>query len=100
MKDIELFDMYVADVMNMQMSVHAFGLAVKGIIEKQVEKIAELEFNAAEHKRLELELNKILHPNDDAPKNPSFCDLVSFVKCDLDEKNHQIENWRRQFMEA
>lgn len=40
----------------------------------------ELKENAQEHERLKQVLNEVLHPNGDGPKNPSFCDLVSYVK--------------------
>ena len=36
-----------------------------------------------EHERLKSQLNKILHPEGDAPLKPSFCDLVAYIRSDL-----------------
>lgn len=86
MTTLETFDSFFDDVMNQKMSVHAFGMYAKGVIMNQQAELEELELNVSEHRRLEAELNQILHPNGDAPKNPSFCDLVAYVQNDLKAK--------------
>lgn len=50
---------------------------------KQDNELIELRHNMAEHQRLHSELNQLLHPHGDAPKAPSLCDLVSYVRIDV-----------------
>jgi phosphoglycerate-specific signal transduction histidine kinase len=53
-------------------------------------KVKELEKQLSEHKRLHDELNTILHKGKEAPKNPSLCDLVSYVKHDLEQLGGEV----------
>lgn len=53
--------------------------------------LEELRLYKREHERLKKELNKILHPNNDGPKNPSFCDIVAYVRGDLRKLKKEIE---------
>lgn len=50
-----------------------------------VAELEELRLYKKEHERLKDELNEILHPNGDSPLKPSFCDLVAFVRQDLEK---------------
>ena len=42
--------------------------------------VGELRLYKSEHERLIGELNSILHPNGNGPSNPSFCDMVSYIR--------------------
>jgi hypothetical protein len=48
-----------------------------------LEQVERLKIYESEHERLKDELNRILHPNGDGPKAPSFCDLVAYVESDF-----------------
>lgn len=44
----------------------------------------DLAFILAEHERLHKEINEILNPDSTAPKAPSLCDLVSYLRSDIE----------------
>jgi hypothetical protein len=60
------------------------------------ERLAAAEANLAEHERLKHELNAVLHPEGDGPQNPSWCDLIAFVRNDLAER----DRWRAAVEQA
>lgn len=51
----------------------------------------DLSLYKSEHERLKGELNVILHPNGEQPLAPSMCDLVSFVREDLNKNRSDME---------
>jgi len=52
-------------------------------VSKLEDELERLKLYESEHERLKSELNRILHPNGDGPKAPSFCDLVAYVESDF-----------------
>jgi hypothetical protein len=52
-------------------------------VSKLEDELERLKLYESEHERLKSELNRILHPNGDGPKAPSFCDLVAYVEFDF-----------------
>lgn len=72
-----------------------YGCESCDIQEEENSELEELRLYKSEHERLKGELNKILHPNNDGPANPSFCDLVSCVEgclSKLRRSDSRIEN--------
>lgn len=58
-------------------------------VKKQVE---DLQADLAEYDRLKMVINDILHPNGDGPANPSMCDIVAYVRSDLNAFRGQISD--------
>jgi hypothetical protein len=75
--DSEIFDDYIRLSVDKK-SIQALRVALT--------ELEELELFKSEHLRLEAELNAILHPNGDGPTAPSFCDLVAYVRAELEPK--------------
>lgn len=50
-------------------------------------KVAGLEERLTEYGRLKMAINDILHPNGDGPANPSMCDITSFIRSAIYERN-------------
>lgn len=56
---------------------------------EQLAEQAALELEVSESRRLQAELNQVLHPDGDGPKRPSFCDLVAYVRNDLNRRRSE-----------
>jgi hypothetical protein len=71
--DKEIFDTFLDDVMNMRMSVHAFGLVARNVFEKMENQI---EARNQTIKYLETEICKVSHVIEKIWVNPSTRDEV------------------------